>query len=54
MLGNCSRRVEKIENGDEAVEANIQSSIAGIASGGTSRKLVNNEAMIGSINRVAW
>ncbi|MCD7470744.1 hypothetical protein HAX54_010846, partial [Datura stramonium] len=42
-------RLEKIDEGAEFVEANIQSSIAGIAPGGTCRKLLRSESTIGSV-----
>lgn len=49
MLGNSLRREAKREDGEELVEAKIQSSIAGIAVGGTRRKLLNRELSMGSI-----
>lgn len=45
ILGKVSRSEEKRDNGDEAVEAKIQSNIAGTAAGGTCRKLLDNEVM---------
>lgn len=48
-VGNSLRRVEKIDEGAAFVEANIQSSIPGIAAGGTCRKLLRSDSTIGSI-----
>lgn len=39
----------KSEEGEEFVEARIQSSIAGIAAGGTNRKLLKSDAVMGSM-----
>ena len=49
MLGNSLRREAKREDGEELIEAKMQSSIAGIAAGGTRRKLLNKELSMGSI-----
>jgi hypothetical protein len=48
-LGKASRSEAKRDDGDKPVEANMQSNIAGIAAGGTCPKLVDSEAMTGSM-----
>ena len=49
MWGNSSRRRWKNEDGEAAVDVNMQSSTAGMAAGGTRRKLLKSEATIESI-----
>lgn len=46
-FANSLRRELKSEEGEEFVEARIQSSIAGIAAGGTNWKLLNSDAVMG-------
>ena len=48
-LGKASRSEAKRDDGDKPVEANMQSNIAGIAARGTCPKLVDSEAMTGSM-----